>query len=99
METCPEVADAFEGGTVKCAVAALFHRLRYSGRLAVLRRELLGGGQLSVRLAHACVRLPYGVGVVGVAGECSDDICELSASHLGGLVFQDKTCYVGSLYP
>lgn len=39
-----------------------------------MRRELLGRGQPSVRLTHACVKLPYGVRVVGVAGECGDDI-------------------------
>lgn len=64
-----------------------------------VRRELLGGGQPSVGLVHACVQLPYGVRVVGVAGECSDDIHELSASRLGGLVFQDRTCYVASPHP
>lgn len=35
VEICPEGADAFEGGTVKCAAAAQVHGLRYSGRLAV----------------------------------------------------------------
>lgn len=64
---------------------------------SLVRRELLGGEQPSVRLTHACVQLPYGVRVVGVAGESSDDIHELSASRLGGLLFQERTCYVGVL--
>lgn len=56
---------------------------------------LLGEGQPSERLAHACVQLPDGVKVVGVAGERADAIHGLSASCLGGLVFQERTCYVG----
>ena len=88
--------DAFEGGKVKCAAVVQLHGLRCSGSL--VRRELLGGGQLSVRLAHACVQLPYGMRVVGVAGECSDDIREPSASCLSRLAFQERTCCVcGSL--
>lgn len=57
--------------------------------------ELLGEGQPSERLAHACVQLPDGVKAVGVAGERADAIHGLSASCLGGLVFQERTCYVG----
>lgn len=86
MEICLEGADDLLGGMVKCAAAAWVHGLRYSGRLVVLRKELLGEGQLSVRLAYACVQLPYGVRVVGVAGECSDALHELSASCLSRLV-------------
>ena len=66
---------------------------------SLVRRELLGGGQASVRLTCACVQLPYGLRVVGVAGECCDDIHELSASRLGGLLFQERTCYMGGPYP
>lgn len=32
---------------------------------SLVRRELSGGEQPSVRLTHACVQLPYGVRVVG----------------------------------
>lgn len=61
--------------------------------------ELLGEGQPCEGLAHACVQLPYGVKVVGVAGECADAIHGLCASCFGGLVFQERTCYVGGPYP
>lgn len=54
--------------------------------------ELPGEGQPSERLAHACVQLPYGVKVVGVAGECADAIHGLSASCLGGLPREDLLC-------
>lgn len=64
-----------------------------------LESELLGEGQLSERLAHACVQLPYGVKVVGVAGERADAIHGLSASCFGGLAFQERTCYVGGPLP
>lgn len=41
------------------------------------------------------MQLPYGVKVVGVARECIDAIHGLSATCFGGLVFQERTCYVG----
>lgn len=64
---------------------------------SLARKELVGGGQSSVRLAHVCMQLPYGVKVVGVARKCSDDIHELSASHMGGFVFQEKLVTWGAL--
>lgn len=41
---------------------------------------------------HMHVQLPYGVEVVGVAGEHAAAIHGLSASCFGCLVFQERTC-------
>lgn len=64
---------------------------------SLARMELVGEGQPSMRLAHVCMQLPYGVKVVGVARKCSDDIHELSASHMSGFVFQEKLVMWGVL--
>lgn len=64
-----------------------------------MRSEFLGEEEPSERLAHACVQLPYGVKVVGVAGERADAIHGLSSSCFGGLVFQERTCYVRGPLP